>query len=84
MKALMFILLAGASTLSLAAQQPAGSDQAAVEHYNYSMPLDIAKVVAIDPIPNVCEAVPLQMVYEDSHGQRHVLEYQVMGNGCTD
>jgi hypothetical protein len=84
MKPLMFTLLACASTFTVAAQMPATDDNAVVEHYNYSMHLDIAKVVAIDPVPNVCEAVPVHMVYDDSQGKRHVLEYQVMGNGCTD
>jgi hypothetical protein len=27
--------------------------------------------------------VPARLTYEDSNGQRHVLQYQVMGNGCT-
>jgi len=32
----------------------------------------------------VCEVVPAQMVYEDSHGMQHPLEYRVMGNGCSN
>jgi len=27
--------------------------------------------------------VPAQMTYEDSKGERHTIEYQVWGNGCT-
>ena len=35
-------------------------------------------------IPSVCEVVPAQMVYEDSQGKQHTLEYRVMGNGCSN
>jgi len=24
------------------------------------------------------------MTYEDSNGQKHILEYRVMGNGCSN
>lgn len=32
----------------------------------------------------VCEVVPARMEYEDSSGQRHILRYSVMGNGCSN
>jgi len=54
-----------------------------VETYSYSTNLDIARVISLSPIPDVCGVVTEQMIYEDSKGIRHALEYQVMGNGCT-
>jgi hypothetical protein len=34
-------------------------------------------------VPNVCEVVPVKMEYDDSKGQRHILRYSMMGNGCS-
>jgi hypothetical protein len=53
-----------------------------VEVYSYSTHLDIAKVISTTAPGNVCGAVPVEMVYEDSTGQRHRMQYQVMGTGC--
>jgi len=61
----------------------AAGQQAPIEHYTYATHLDIAKVIAEDAVPNVCAVVPEHMTYEDSQGKRHVLEYLVMGNGCS-
>jgi len=55
-----------------------------VEQYTYSTQLDIAKVISVDAVPDVCAVVPMHMTYDDSQGKRHVLEYQVMGNGCSN
>jgi hypothetical protein len=55
-----------------------------VEDYTYSTHLDIAKVLSMSTIPEVCEVVPAKMEYEDSKGQRHILNYHVMGNGCSN
>jgi hypothetical protein len=83
-----FILSACTATLALGTTLPvlaeAASEQPVVEHYTYSTQLDIAHVVSVDPVPNVCQAVPVRMTYDDSQGKRHVMEYEVMGNGCTD
>ncbi|WP_263260977.1 DUF2790 domain-containing protein [Pseudomonas sp. RIT-PI-S] len=84
MKRLMFALSACASTFAAAGQAPATTGELLVEHYNYSTPLDIARVVSMEAVPNTCEVVPMHMVYDDSKGQRHLLEYEVMGNGCVD
>jgi hypothetical protein len=35
-------------------------------------------------IPNVCKVVPAKMEYDDSSGQRHILRYSIMGNGCSN
>ncbi|MCY1392610.1 hypothetical protein D3C76_424070 [compost metagenome] len=81
MKTLLAIALVGFSSLALAAEvQPVGQPE--VVQYDYSQKLDIAKVVHLSAIPDVCEVVPAQMTYEDHQGQRHTIEYRVMGNGC--
>ena len=53
-----------------------------VETYTYDSHPDISRVISISPTPNVCGVVPARMTYEGSHGQRHVMRYQVMANGC--
>ncbi len=53
-------------------------------HIGYSQNLDIAHVVAITQVPNVCKVVPVQITCHDSKGTRHIMEYQVIGNGCTN
>lgn len=85
MKALVVLALAGFSSLALAEQADAAAQpqSPAVEQYTYGMKLDIAHVVSTTDVSNVCGVVPAQMTYEDSQGQRHTLEYQVMGSGCT-
>ena len=55
-----------------------------VEDYTYITHFDVAKVVSMSNIPEVCEVVPVKMEYEDSQGQRHILNYHVMGNGCSN
>jgi uncharacterized protein YggE len=54
-----------------------------VETYAYSTKLDIEHVISITEPANECAPVPVQMIYENSHGERHVLQYQVMGTGCS-
>lgn len=79
----LFKTLIAASFVMLGSQM-AFADQPAVEQYTYSSHLDIAKVIHMDPVPDVCEVVPVQMTYLDHQGQQHVMEYRVMGNGCSD
>lgn len=55
-----------------------------IKTYRYGMNLDIKKVISIEGDYEACEVVPMHMLYEDSHGQRHRLEYLVMGTGCTN
>ncbi|MCP1475856.1 hypothetical protein ABIA54_000051 [Pseudomonas sp. EB276 TE3739] len=81
MKMAMALLLG-----SLAAQAYADTatpQNLPVETYDYSTRLDIEHVISITEPANECAPVPVQMVYEDSHGDRHVLQYQVMGTGCS-
>jgi hypothetical protein len=88
MKALLVMALSSlCATAALAEEAPtdvAGQKAPIVEDYTYSTHLDIAKVVSMSSIPDVCEVVPAKMEYEDSKGQRHILNYHVMGNGCSN
>ena len=88
MKALLVMALASlCATAALADEIPtdvASQGTAIVEEYTYTTDLDIAKVVSMSSIPNVCEVVPARMEYEDHQGQRHILNYKVMGNGCSN
>ncbi len=83
MKRLIALALIGFSTLA-AADELQVAQQPAVEQYTYATDLDIANVISVTPSADVCEVVPAQMIYEDHQGQRHILEYRVMGNGCSN
>ena len=83
MKHLIALALIGFSTLA-AADELQVAQQPAVEQYTYATDLDIANVISVTPAADVCEVVPAQMIYEDHQGQRHILEYRVMGNGCSN
>jgi len=75
------------ATAALADEAPtelAGQNAPIVEDYTYSTHLDVAKVLSMSTVPEVCQVVPVHMEYEDSQGQRHILNYQVMGNGCSN
>ncbi len=83
MKRLIALALIGFSTLA-AADELQVAQQPAVEQYTYATDLDIANVISVTPAADVCDVVPAQMIYEDHQGQRHILEYRVMGNGCSN
>ena len=55
-----------------------------VETYTYDTHLDIKRVISVSDVGDECGPVPAQMTYEDSRGQQHVLQYQVMGSGCSN
>ncbi|MFJ7885445.1 DUF2790 domain-containing protein [Pseudomonas sp. NPDC096917] len=78
MKILVAMCLASFATVALA-----NETSPAPEQYTYGTKLDIAKVISMSEVPQVCEVVPAKMIYEDHQGQRHVLEYKVMGDGCS-
>lgn len=86
MKALIVLALSSLCATAMADDlaTDAANQQAPVEAYTYSSHPDIHKVISTSTIPDVCEVVPAQMVYEDSHGARHIMEYRVMGNGCSN
>ncbi|HDR2971779.1 DUF2790 domain-containing protein [Pseudomonas aeruginosa] len=86
MKALALMALFACSPLLMAAgaqDQPASQQENAVEEYAYGMQLDVARVISSTDTSNACGIVPTRMTYEDSNGQKHTVEYQVWGNGCT-
>lgn len=86
MKALLVLALSSLCVTAMADEIPTdvAQQQVPVEEYTYSTDLDIAKVISMSEVPEVCEVVPARMEYEDSHGQRHILKYRVMGNGCSN
>ncbi|MHC8319212.1 DUF2790 domain-containing protein [Pseudomonas sp. GB2N2] len=86
MKALLVLALSSLCAIAMADEVPTdvAQQQPPIEEYTYSMHLDIANVVSMSEIPNVCKVVPATMEYDDSQGQRHILRYSVMGNGCTN
>ncbi|POF39030.1 hypothetical protein B0D71_28495 [Pseudomonas laurylsulfativorans] len=86
MKALLVLALSSVCLTAMAGEVPTdvAKQQPAIEEYTYSTHLDIAKVISMSEAPNVCEVVPMKMEYEDSHGQRHILRYSMMGNGCSN
>ncbi|MDR3413006.1 MAG: DUF2790 domain-containing protein [Formivibrio sp.] len=81
MKNLIALAFVGFSAFSMAAMADSANTPA-VQQYNYSTHLDIAKVISISAIPDVCEVVPATMTYDDHQGVRHTIGYQVMGTGC--
>lgn len=74
----------GAQALADDSHATAATSNIPVESYAYGTRLDIKKVIAVSDIPDQCGPVPAQMTYEDSQGQRHILQYQVMGTGCSN
>lgn len=86
MKSLLVLALSSLCATAMANEVPTdvASNTVPVEEYTYSTHLDIAKVISMSEIPSVCEVVPARMEYEDSNGQRHILRYSVMGNGCSN
>lgn len=85
MKAWTLLALAGVSCMALAGERPAADEQQQVnvERYEYGMELDVARVIQPADIPSTCGVEPVRMVYEDHQGQRHTLEYLVVGSGCS-
>ena len=75
MKALLVLALSSVCLTAMADEvsTPVSSQSPAVEHNSYSSEQDIAKVISMSEVPSVCEVVPAQMVYEDSHGMQHTL-----------
>lgn len=85
MKAVVILAMLGFSSLALA-EPVSAADQAqsaAAEQYTYDMKLDVAHVISTTDVSTQCGIVPARMTYEDSQGQRHTVEYQVWGNGCS-
>ncbi|MHC8320743.1 DUF2790 domain-containing protein [Pseudomonas sp. GB2N2] len=82
MKKILFLAVSLMASLSAYAQESVVAPDAVP--YAYGMHPDIAKVINITPAADVCAPTPVQMTYRDSHGGTHVLEYSVIGSGCTN
>lgn len=82
MKPLLILALVGMSSLALADEVKPVSTEPVAQQYDYSMNLDIKRVINLSTIPNVCEVVPATMTYEDHQGQVHTIQYRAMGEGC--
>lgn len=86
-KIALFMALSAAFAPAFAGTDHAAQTAAkpAAQTYTYQTRLDIRKVIEMTDISNLCGGpLPVQMTYEDSHGQRHTIEYQVMGSGCSN
>lgn len=73
--------LLGLGLLLTATAQAAES----VAVYHYGMPLDINKVLTkSEPDTRLCDVVQASMVYLDSAGQQHTLQYLKLAQACSD
>ncbi|SMQ30415.1 Protein of unknown function [Pseudomonas helmanticensis] len=74
--------------LSLTASMSAFAQEVALKpdatRYVYGMHLDISKVINITEAADICGPVPVQMTYKDSHGDIRIVEYSVIGHGCSN
>lgn len=52
--------------------------------YQYGMDLDVAQVVSITPVADVCGPTPVELTYLDSKGVTHILQYSEFGTGCSN
>ena len=86
MKYALFAAVSMCSLFASANDNVSDASTAAVrnEQYDYTQDLDIAKVVRIDNAGNADECGPVKahMVYVDSKGVTHNLEYTRLGDGC--
>ncbi|MCD5994118.1 DUF2790 domain-containing protein [Pseudomonas sp. CDFA 602] len=85
MKYVMFATLSMFSLFASAATSVANADSTTpVVEYNYSQNLDIAKVISLTSASsNECEPVKAHMIYLDSQGVRHNLEYLRLSDICA-
>jgi len=83
-KLALLLILGGIGAHAYADEASAEAGKGAVQIYNYSTTLDIKRVISVSDTGDECGPVPARMTYEDSQGERHVLQYQVMGSGCSN
>lgn len=62
--------------------QSDNEETTAVHDYRYSDELDVHKIISIESNSTACGVTPAVMTYEDSHGELHIMRYQVVGYGC--
>ncbi|MEJ5056828.1 MULTISPECIES: DUF2790 domain-containing protein [unclassified Pseudomonas] len=82
MKKFLFFVLSVTAALSTYTQE--ANAASTVDIYKYGMPLDVAHVIEISPAADVCGPTPVRMTYNDSRGEVHILEFRVIGTGCTN
>jgi hypothetical protein len=87
MRYLLIAVLSLFSTLAAAQGDTSAPNTSAAapasEAYDYSQDLDIAKVVRVTSGSSTeCGPVKGHVVYVDSHGVRHELDYMRLGNAC--
>jgi Protein of unknown function (DUF2790) len=73
-----YLLIGALSFAALSAQADETSTAPIPQHYEYGMKLDIAKVVSQSEGVEVNGIIPMQMTYQDSRGERHTLQYDVL------
>ena len=68
-----------------AQQQPYGPnpDSKSLRQHYVEGRLDIARVIYKTDLWSACGIVPARLVYEDSQGERHTVEYKAWGSGCS-
>ena len=71
------LAIAVMSLFSLAAHAESAASHSA------TVGLDIARVISQTPDEGICGIQPMTLVYEDSQGQRHTLNYLIQGSGCS-
>lgn len=79
-----FALFALTSVFAAGAFAQDGSDRNVannlpVETYHYGMKLDVQKIISKTDVSNKSGAVPVTMVYQDSKGELHKLQYLQQG-----
>jgi hypothetical protein len=82
MKNILFLALSMTASFSAVAQDAASTTE--VVHYKYGMHLDVVKIINITEAAPICAPTPVQMTYEDSQGKTRILEYSLIGGGCTN
>jgi len=80
-RSIAFVALS-AALASFGAFADASASQPVASHYEYGMPLDVAKVISITPPSNAadCQVGTAHMVYVDHQGQKREIDYREMGN----
>lgn len=78
-----YLLIGVLSFAAISAQADEKSSAQNPEHYQYGMELDISKVVTQSEGAEVNGVVPVQLTYQDSRGDRHTIQYEVMGAGTS-
>ncbi|MGY4527596.1 DUF2790 domain-containing protein [Pseudomonas sp. UBA4617] len=75
-------LVVATTLASFGAFADTGNSQPVSSHYQYGMPLDVAKVISITPPSNAadCQVGTAHMVYVDHQGQKREIDYREMGN----